>query len=252
MATKARKHWSIGPSSLSYDYPECPLCWRRYVTGDPLKRPYSPMPGIFNRIDGAMKKFFHGEDTKRISDTLPQGLIASNSEALMQSAPLGTYQGLPIFLRGKLDALAFYDNGAVGVVDFKTALPGDSTRYLHQLMSYVYLLEHPDEAKPTHQYRKVETIGIHAFTPTDVVEDIISGKVSIVGELEYVPMDLTEDSRNAFLEFIVTDVCDTVKNKDVAPGEGCATCARDALVAEAALTAYHNRHQVDLSDDFTE
>ena len=44
----------ISPSDLTFLWDECPRCfWRKYRLG--VRRPFGIMPGIFSRIDSALK-----------------------------------------------------------------------------------------------------------------------------------------------------------------------------------------------------
>jgi hypothetical protein len=240
MATKKpRAYYSIGPSSFAYGYAQCKLCWRRQVVGDPLKAPYRPFPSVFGKIDGGFKHYFHGKPTRAISPDLAPGIVVANSESVMQSQPIGKYNGLPIVMRGKLDAMVVYDDGDVGIVDFKTANPRDNVgRYTNQLMAYTYMLEHPGV---THEYRDVRNIALHCFTPMGVEEDVVSGTVSIAGQLRFIPLEM---ERNDFLAFLI-ELEETINNEYLPPGEDCADCKRDELVGAAAVKAY-----IESQDDF--
>lgn len=94
----------ISPSDLTFLWDECPRCfWRKHRLG--IKRPFGIMPGIFNRIDSAMKNAFEGTDlSKTVRDAPPYKVVAA--ERWVTSEPL-EFDGCDFTLqiRGKFDSL---------------------------------------------------------------------------------------------------------------------------------------------------
>jgi hypothetical protein len=123
------------------------------------------MPGIFQRIDHAMKREFTGRRTEDLLPHLPPGKLAYGSR-FVTSRPL-RLRRLPhitFTLRGRVDAGVRFDNGEVGLVDFKTSgqSPQQLRHYARQLHTYALALERPAEGQPL---SPVTRLGLLVYEP---------------------------------------------------------------------------------------
>ena len=154
---------TIPPSSLSYQYKQCPRCWVRDILGDPLKPPRMPFPGIFHGIDRMMKAAFDNVPTAMLGADLPKGVIEPYNN-MIESGPIGELDGLPIRFRGKQDSvICRYHSESITIPDFKTntVKPENVERYSDQLHAYAYCWNNPRERVST----TVDSVGLINFDP---------------------------------------------------------------------------------------
>jgi hypothetical protein len=123
------------------------------------------MPGIFTVIDNLMTSFYDNKPTSILSPDLEPGIITLGG-LIVQSKPIVCEEyNCEIIIYGKVDSLMQFDNGTIGVIDFKTSYPykGSTDLYFPQLMCYTIALEFndPEKTKPC----KVSKLGLCCFTP---------------------------------------------------------------------------------------
>ena len=189
--------WKLSPSDLTFLWDECPRCFYLKVARG-FNRPASAFPSIFGRIDRAMKAYYADKTTVDISADLPAGKFYF-AEQFIVSAPLAR-PGFSdtIYFSGKFDAILEFDNGAYGVIDFKTSEPklDQIAFYARQLHAYVYALEHPAPGK----LRKspITHLGLLYFTP-HTLKFANGENLDLQGAITWEPV-VRDD--NAFLAFI--------------------------------------------------
>ena len=86
MVVNRNQNYKLSPSDLTFLWEECPRCFYQKVALG-LSRPRSPMPSIFNKIDGLEKTFFAGQRTETITSKLPSGVIELGDK-WVESGPL--------------------------------------------------------------------------------------------------------------------------------------------------------------------
>jgi hypothetical protein len=183
--------YKLSPSDLTFLWDECPRCFYLKVKGI-LPRPQTPFPGIFSKIDGAMKRYFADQPTSLISTDLPAGRIVA-SQVWVESLPitLEDHQD-SLFLRGALDALLSFDDRSWAVTDFKTSEPKDEhvAFYARQLHAYAYALENPAPRKE--RYSPVVQLGLVYFDPDDLLP-YPQNKVGFTGDFSWkeIPLDMS-------------------------------------------------------------
>jgi hypothetical protein len=112
-----------------------------------IRRPYLPMPGIFNIIDTGMKDYLKSTKSPNIKNTdIFNNFEFKFEDANVCSRPISNpdYPDIQICLRGKIDGI--YTNGSENyLIDLKTSFsdPDSLTKYNLQLNSYVFALENP-------------------------------------------------------------------------------------------------------------
>lgn len=146
----------LAPSSFAYLWRECKRCYWLEIYGYP--RPRAPFPSIFSKIDSIMKT---QHDGKRTEELKIEGLAPGTFRFARAKVEFrDTIQGREIVLPGKTDMLVDFDDGTLGIIDFKTGNNAmrDADVYWPQLMSYVMALEQSGD-------KSVSTIGILNLSP---------------------------------------------------------------------------------------
>ncbi|MBN2472340.1 MAG: PD-(D/E)XK nuclease family protein [Anaerolineae bacterium] len=221
---------TLSPSDFAFLWEECKCCfYLKHVSR--FNRPGGPFPGIFGVIDREMRKHYLKRRTEEIAPGLPPGTLAMG-EKWVQSAPF-TLPGhqTQLVLRGKLDAVAAFDDGTYGVIDFKTS-DIRSTHiqlYSRQLRAYTYALEHPAPGKLA--LAPISTMGLLAFTP-DAYTAEAPGRSVLSGALKWHPIRHNEASFMAFLDDVLT-VLELPAPPE--PGEKCQWCQYRASSRENGL-----------------
>ena len=211
--------YKLSPSDLTFLWDECPRCFYLKVKGI-LPRPQTPFPGIFSKIDGAMKRYFADQPTSIIYDALPSGRIVA-SQVWVESQPITLEDHHDsLFLRGALDALLSFDDGSWAVIDFKTSEPkGEHVAfYGRQLHAYAYSLEHPAPGKAFHS--PVRQLGLVYFDPADLLP-YPQNKVGFTGDFSWKEIPLNMPAFLGFLDKVLT-----LLEGEKAPqaGENCVFC----------------------------
>ena len=217
--------WALSPSDFAFLWEECPRCfYNKVVLKQP--RPRTPFPKVFGAIDRAMKDFYLGERAELVAPGAPAGVIGS-PDRWVKSAPLAIAGGeTAVVLRGRLDALVAGDDGADGVVDFKTALPSDAhvPLYGRQLHAYAWALETPASGRPS----EVSALGLLCFSPDKFEADGARG--ALLGDLAWIDVARDDAGFEAFLRDVVT-VLEAGEPPEPAPG--CPWCSRPCLASAA-------------------
>lgn len=124
----------ISPSSLTFLLDECPRCWYMQIHGI-HKRPYTPFPSIFNRIDKLMRGAYQGRSSLNI--TGKAGMFDTKEHKLV-SRLIPISDNVNIQFSGKTDCLIKFDDRSIGILDFKTSevKPDLVKLYAPQLYAY--------------------------------------------------------------------------------------------------------------------
>lgn len=150
-----KKEFKIAPSKLTFLYDDCKRCFWNDIHGV-WKRPYTPFPSIFNKIDKVMRDAYHGQP---VSLYLPRSGFPSpppghidTSVQRLKSQPISVGSAAFVF-SGSLDAKVKFKDNSIGIIDFKTSQPKPENvdLYRRQLMAYADIFRHPEEgsAVPT-------------------------------------------------------------------------------------------------------
>lgn len=157
-----KRHFKLSPSEFAYLWEECPRCY--YETRHGLgRRPDTPFPAIFNRIEGPVCEHFDGRSPRSMSPDLPDGVLICRQKSVV-SAPIRVPgHDTTISISGRIDAWARFNTGDFGVVDFKVAAHNEdqATRYARQLSAYALALEYP--AAGTLPLSPVTRLGLFMF-----------------------------------------------------------------------------------------
>ena len=180
----------LSPSSLNYEDRRCDRCFAEGLAGEVW--PQGPFPGIFAKLDSQQRKYYSGRPTNDIDPSLPTGTLHNGGR--VQSAPV-TIGNVDFTIRGSMDALLRFDDGTVGVVDFKssTATPALGDAYRPQLAAYQWSLSHLASGDA----ETVSVAGLLIFAPESMV-DTSEGRAYLVSTT-WIPVDIADGWFENFL-----------------------------------------------------
>ena len=180
----------LSPSNLNYEDRRCDRCFAEATNGESW--PQRPFAGIFAKLDSQQRRYFTDRATSDIDPTLPPGTLHNGGR--VQSAP-HTIGGVDFTIRGSMDALLRFDNGSVGVVDFKssTASPQLGDAYRPQLAAYQWALSRPASGDP----EEVSVAGLLVFAPESMV-DTEQGRAYLVSTT-WIPVEIEDGWFENFL-----------------------------------------------------
>ena len=202
----------LSPSSLNYEDRRCDRCFAEGLNGE--EWPQGPFPGIFAKLDSQQRKYFTGRPTTDIDPVLPAGTLHNGGR--VQSAPV-TIGNVDFTIRGNMDALIRFDDGTVGVVDFKssTATPALGDAYRPQLAAYQWSLSHPASGDA----ETVSVAGLLIFAPESMV-DTSDGRAYLVSTT-WIPVEVKAGWFESFLGRIAPLVESPVKARSKPDCEWC-------------------------------
>ena len=182
---------TLSPSSLNYEDRRCDRCFGEALNGESW--PDRPFPGIFSKLDSYQRRYFTGRPTSDVDSSLPPGTVHNGTR--VRSTPL-TVDGVDFVIRGSMDALIRFDDGTVGIVDYKssTAHPGLVDAYRPQLAAYRWAVSSPETCEP----RTVSAAGLFVFSPESLV-DTDHGRAYQVSST-WLPVEIDDDWIEAFLK----------------------------------------------------
>lgn len=185
----------ISPSDLTFLY-QCKGCfYDKYVLKE--SRPRHSLPGIFTQIDTLMTACYDNQPTTKISKDLPPGIITLGGTFVKSKPLICKEQNCELILSGKVDSLFKFDDGTLGIPDFKTTIPykGKLDFYFNQLMSYVVCIEHNDPN--VNKNYKVSLMGLVCFEPKVFAHNDAGAQFS--GDVQWIPI---EKDTNKFKNFL--------------------------------------------------
>jgi len=180
----------LSPSNLNYEDRRCDRCFAEAANGEAW--PQGPFPGIFSKLDSQQRRYFTDRSTSDVDPGLPAGTLHNGGR--VQSAP-HTIGGVDFTIRGSMDALLRFDDGSVGVVDFKssTASPQLGDAYRPQLAAYQWALSRPASGDP----EEVSVAGLLVFAPESMVDTEL-GRAYLVSTT-WIPVEIEDGWFENFL-----------------------------------------------------
>jgi hypothetical protein len=210
--------YTISPSSLTFDWDGCKRCfyikmkYGLYVSG--------PFPGIFTRMGNLTSGFYQGRSTSEISPSLPAGMV-SHREKWVKSQPI-VLPGAEshVVIRGRFDAVATFEDGSYGVIDYKTSEAKEEqvAFYSRQLSAYAYALENPAEGALG--LSPISRLGLFVLTP-ESFEHLPEGPVAFITKTKW--MDIPRDDA-AFLSLLGEVVALLDQPEPPPADENCSVC----------------------------
>jgi hypothetical protein len=209
----------LSPSDLTFLWDDCKRCFYLKIMNK-FTRPSTPMPAIFNKIDGLMKGYFEGRSTVEFTSELPPGIIQGGDKSVCSQPIKLPGHSLECYITGRLDTLVKFEDGSYGVVDFKTSTPQPShvAFYGRQLHGYMYALENPAPGKLF--ISPISRLGLLVVEPV-TIDRTQDGCIGYFGKVTY--QDIPRDE-GAFLDFL-GEVLTVLEQPDPpSPTETCKFC----------------------------
>ena len=154
----------LSPSELTFLWDECRFCFYMKVKHNIAYK--GPFPAIFGSMGDLTSGFYHYKPTTVLSETLPSGVLKFR-EGWVKSAPI-EFDGISsqCVIRGRFDAVAAFDDGSFGLIDYKTsnAAHEKAAFYSRQLSAYAWSLEHP--ARGALALSPVTRMGLFIISPS--------------------------------------------------------------------------------------
>jgi len=182
--------YKLSPSDFAYLYEECKCCYYLKIKHG-IYRPSSPFPGVFSALNTRLQGALVGDNLKKLSSILPEGIVESQ-EGFVESEIV---PGTNIYIKGKYDLLVKQKDGTYLIVDFKISQPTDEkiAKYQTQLQAYHYAFEHPARGEK----KNITKLGLIIMYPDET--KFIDGKAVIEFPPKWLEIDIKRDS---FIEFI--------------------------------------------------
>jgi len=165
--------------------------------------------------------FYQDKSTSAISPSLPVGII-KYKEKWVKSNPI-SFEGISsqCIIRGRLDAVAAFEDGSYGIIDYKTsdASPEKAAFYSRQLSAYAYALENP--ATGALHLTPITLLGLFIITPQKY-ELVNNDEAAFITQTTW--MDVPRDDKG-FMKFLgeVMTVLDAPQAPQ--PADGCTLCS---------------------------
>ena len=211
-------NFTISPRSLNYDLGGCHRCFAKSLNGESW--PDQPYPEILSRLDRQQRAFYDGKPTSVLHPALPAGIVRNAKGVLSQPFE---HHGVSLTIRGALDAIAEFDDGTIGVIDFKSSIPNNylCDSYRPQLCAYQWALTYPAKTEP----REVTKLGLLVVCP-EAMADTNQGLAQLVSTT-WIEVDYDE----AWFADLLQEICDIAADPCSAePDPECGWCdLRDQL-----------------------
>jgi len=180
-----------------------------------IAQPSMPLPSIFSKIAGLLKKHYDGKPTNELHVNLPLGVVSHGERNVRsQIIKLPNHEST-CYINGRFDIVVSFDDGTYGVIDFKTSNPSTDSAHMYsrQLHAYAYALEHPAEGRLA--LSPVTKLGLLYFYPDDINQQSID-RLNYGAEIVWIEVEKDEDS---FLSFIdgVLDVLELPEAPEHSP-----------------------------------
>ncbi len=191
--------FTLRPSDFNFLWEECRRCYWLQVARD-WRRPRTPFPRVFSVLADLEAASFDGQRTEdMLPGVLPPGTFRHGEQDVL-SAPIaidGTDSA--VVLKGRLDMMVAFDDGAWGVIDFKTSLPHEVSplRYGRQLHAYAWCLERPAEGAFTRA--PIGTLGLLCLEPREMKRGRQTPEIYGRFHPEWVPVERDDAAFAAFL-----------------------------------------------------
>jgi CRISPR/Cas system-associated exonuclease Cas4 (RecB family) len=211
--------YKLSPSDLTFLWDECKRCfYLKVVKG--YRRPSTPFPKIFSRIDMLMKDYYLDKSTREISPDLSDGKVYLTGRWVESEIIRIPSHAAECFVTGMFDTVLQFHDGSYGVVDFKTTETKDEhiPFYSRQLQAYAYALEHTAPTKL--HLSPIKKMGLLCFEPRHMDKDE-SGRLTYRGSVIWQECPIDEPG---FLN-LMGDILSVLELPEPpAAGEKCEFC----------------------------
>lgn len=190
-------NYKLSPSDLTFLYDGCQRCFYLKVKHG-ISQPSIPLPSIFTKIAGLLKKYYDGKRTEELHPGLPPGIVKYGEKHIESKIFRFENHRDNCYIRGRFDVVLEFDDGTYGVIDYKTGNPesGLSKLYGRQLHSYAHALENP--APGSLYLTPISMLGLLYFHPTSVSQRDLQS-LSFDSNIHLINV---ERKNNEYLKFI--------------------------------------------------
>jgi hypothetical protein len=221
--------YNISPSDLTFNWDGCKRCFYLKVKHNIVYR--SVFPGMFTRMGDLTSNFYLGKPASDISPELPAGNVKFR-EKWVKSVPISfPNTSSQVIIRGRFDAIISFDNGAFGIIDYKTSdASADKTAfYSRQLSAYAYALENP--APGALSISPITHLGLFVITPHRF-ERTPDGEMAFVTKTTW--LDVPRDDAT-FLGLLAEVVALLDQPSPPDPDDDCGLCNYHKNYKEAGI-----------------
>lgn len=194
--------WKLSPSDFAFLWEECSRCfYLKYRRG--IRRPFTPMPKIFNVIDDRMRQGLIDRTLSELSDDFPEGVV-DVGEKWVESAPIRpSGREASCYIRGRFDTLIRLSDGSFGVVDFKTSSRKSEhiPLYTRQLHAYAHALENPS-GPDQFSAEPITRLGLLVFEP-ETFQVSENHSASLEGSLGWIEVERDDERFMNFLSEVL-------------------------------------------------
>lgn len=195
-----RPLYTLYPSDLTWLYADCPRCFYLKLRHR-VWRPDGGFPGIFSKIDSAIKKYCLAlERTELVCPDMPPGRFVLDAPKSVQSCTFSLDGRTARFeLAGKPDTIIQWDDGSYAVIDFKTSAIREQNvaKYGDQLEMYACALEKPAPGKAG--LEPISSLGLLVWEPS-LFDCLMPGEpLRLEGQLAWIPVARRHDELKATL-----------------------------------------------------
>jgi hypothetical protein len=210
--------YNLSPSDLTFNWDGCKRCFYLKVKHNIVYR--GVFPGMFTKMGDLTSNFYLGKPAADISPDLPSGVVKFR-EKWVKSVPISfPATSSQVVIRGRFDALLAFDDGAYGIIDYKTseASAEESAFYSRQLSAYAYALENP--APGALSISPITKMGLFIINP-DRFEPMPNGEMAFVTKTTW--LDVPRDDET-FLGLLAEVVALLDQPSPPDPDDNCGLC----------------------------
>lgn len=221
--------YTLSPSDLTFLWDGCKLCFYLKVKHHLVHR--GPFPGMFGKMGDLTSNYYLDKPTSELSSALPAGRVKFR-EQWVKSAPIRFPEpASQCIIRGRFDAIMAFDDGAYGIIDYKTA---DATEekaafYSRQLSAYAYALENP--APGALSISPITRLGLFIITP-DRFERLPNGEIAFITRTTWMDVPRDDATFLALIKEIVTLLDEPTPPEQA---EDCGLCNYRESMNEAGI-----------------
>ena len=212
--------FKFSPSDFAFLWQECKRCFYLKVALG-FGRPRMAFPQIFGAIDKAMTTCYNGRPARATATGMPDGIIRSGQK-WVHSRPIDLgMEDCTCYISGRLDSLIELDDGAWGVIDFKTSrVSGPHIPiYSRQLHAYAYALENPASGRPG--LGPITKLGLLVYEPS-TFEHTTDQAATLAGEVRYIDIPRND---TAFFDSLREVIAVLSQPAPPEPAPDCPWCA---------------------------
>lgn len=210
--------YTLSPSDFAFLCKDCPRCfWLKVKHG--VAQPRSPMPSVFNVIDGSMKRRLNEVPISEFVNGVPESKVF-NHDGRVCSKVYESRVGVGLTIKGIYDTVLELADGNFALVDLKTikASPKLASTYSMQLHGYAWAMENPSIEE--NKLFPVSQLGLITFEPGRFTSRS-DGSSALVGKNTWVPVERNDDQ---FLSFL-NNIAEVLASETMPPsGRFCSAC----------------------------